>query len=230
MDYCYVLGKGVIVTLKGFKTPPPQKKGAVLPSVTGISVPKMRYKKSRDLLEDSTIINQPPPTPVGQSSDKDETEHVHFSEPPKTPIPEEITEENNTQAVNKEMVNSDTHPKNLELTVKMIQLSGDPDDTAEVCDHTDTGGANDSEDITNGVLQEHNDDSNHGDNKPLDEEHPNVPAENKTKNSEIDVSELNYEEDEKNIKSNTFITDKEEIVENKNGLLSIFIDNMVKKE
>jgi hypothetical protein len=86
---------------------------------------------------------------------------VHFSEPPKTPIPEEITEENNTQAVNKEMVNSDTHPKNLELTVKMIQLSGDPDDTAEVYDHTDTGGANDSEDITNGVLQEHNDDSNH---------------------------------------------------------------------
>jgi hypothetical protein len=72
--------------------------------------------------------------PVGQSSDKDETEHVHFSEPPKTPIREEITEENNTQAVNKEMVNSDTHPKNLELTVKMIQLSGDPDDTAEVYD------------------------------------------------------------------------------------------------
>lgn len=186
--------------------------------MTGISVPKMRYKKSRDLLEDSTIINQPPPTPVGQSSEKDETEHVHFSEPLKTPIPEEITEENNTQAVNKEMVNSDTHPKNLELTVKIIQLSGDPDDTVEVYDHTDTGGADDSEDITNGVLQERNDDSNHGDNKPLDEEHPNVPSENKTKNSEIDVSELNYEEDEKNIKSNTFITDKEEIVENKNGL------------
>jgi hypothetical protein len=29
---------------------------------------------------------------------------------------------------------------------------------------------------------------------------------------------LQHVEDEKNIKSNTFITDKEEIVENKNGL------------
>lgn len=186
--------------------------------MTGISVPKMRYKKSRDVLEDSTIINQPPPTPVGQSSDKDETEHVYFSEPPNSPIPEEVIEEKNTQTVNKEMVNSDTHPKNLELTVKIIQLSGDPDETAEVYDHTDTGAADDSEAITNGVLQERNDDSNHDHNKPLDEEHPNVPSENKTKNSEIDVNELNYKEDEKNITSNTFITDKEETVDNKNGL------------
>ncbi|XP_021338850.1 uncharacterized protein LOC110467439 isoform X2 [Mizuhopecten yessoensis] len=38
---------------------------STLPSVTGISVPKVIFKRLRDPVEEMSLVNQPPPTPIG---------------------------------------------------------------------------------------------------------------------------------------------------------------------
>lgn len=210
----FITGKGVIVTLKGFKTPPPQKKESVLPSVTGVSVPTMRYKKTRDLIEESSIINQPPPTPVGQLSIKGDNDHVHFLENSKSPMPEETSDNRpeNTQTDDNAIVKTDTNSTNMEMTVKIIQLSGNPNETVVVYDKTKTGAAEDTEAINNDLFIEHNGDLNNDESNSLKDFESSTKKNADTKiNSNEVVNDTNFKENEKenNIESTTFITEKE---------------------
>lgn len=54
----------MVVTLK---SKPPSQKGSEskLPSVTGISVPKTSLRRRCDPVEETSMVNQPPPTPIG---------------------------------------------------------------------------------------------------------------------------------------------------------------------
>ncbi|XP_052104145.1 uncharacterized protein LOC127737472 [Mytilus californianus] len=218
----FITGKGVIVTLKGFKSPPPQKKETILPSVTGVSVPTMKYKKSRNIPDDSSIINQPPPTPVGQLSVKDETENLQ------SPIPEETTDhaQDMTQKCNKDTDQSDTQTKNLEMSVKIIQLTSDPKETAVVYDKVENGDTSASAAIHQTVSPEENNESSL--------EGQKVTGEAKPKSTEVrevvkgisgnsitiaETHDVNTSDNiENQVKSTTFITEKEETTEVKHVL------------
>ncbi|CAC5405375.1 unnamed protein product [Mytilus coruscus] len=214
--------KGVIVTLKGFKSPPPQKKETILPSVTGVSVPTMKYKKSRNIPDDSSIINQPPPTPVGQLSVKDETENLQ------SPIPEETTDhaQEMTQTCNKDTDQSDTQTKNLEMSVKIIQLTSDPKETAVVYDKVENVD-------TSALAALHQTFSPEEDNESS-LEGQKVTGEAKPKSTEVrevvkgisgnsititETNDVNTSDNiENQVKSTTFITEKEETTEVKHVL------------
>ncbi|XP_076096317.1 uncharacterized protein LOC143067150 isoform X2 [Mytilus galloprovincialis] len=214
--------KGVIVTLKGFKSPPPQKKESILPSVTGVSVPTMKYKKSRNIPDDSSIINQPPPTPVGQLSVKDETEHLQ------SPIQEEITAhaQDVSQTCNKDTDQSDTQTKNLEMSVKIIQLTSDPNETAVVYDKVENGDTNTSSTIHQTLSPEENNESSLERQKVTDEAKPkSMEVRQDVKGisgNGITIAETNDTNTSNNIenqvKSTTFMTDKEETTEVKHVL------------
>ncbi|CAC5405376.1 unnamed protein product [Mytilus coruscus] len=218
----FITGKGVIVTLKGFKSPPPQKKETILPSVTGVSVPTMKYKKSRNIPDDSSIINQPPPTPVGQLSVKDETENLQ------SPIPEETTDhaQEMTQTCNKDTDQSDTQTKNLEMSVKIIQLTSDPKETAVVYDKVENVD-------TSALAALHQTFSPEEDNESS-LEGQKVTGEAKPKSTEVrevvkgisgnsititETNDVNTSDNiENQVKSTTFITEKEETTEVKHVL------------
>ncbi|XP_063430506.1 uncharacterized protein LOC134712676 isoform X2 [Mytilus trossulus] len=214
--------KGVIVTLKGFKSPPPQKKESILPSVTGVSVPTMKYKKSRNIPDDSSIINQPPPTPVGQLSVKDETEHLQ------SPIQEEITApaQDVTKTCNKDTDQSDTQTKNLEMSVKIIQLTSDPNETAVVYDKVENGDTNTSATLHQTFSQEENNESSLEGQKVADEAKPKITEVRQDvkgiSGNGITIAETNDTNTSNNIenqvKSTTFMTEKEDTTEVKHVL------------
>ncbi|XP_060065518.1 uncharacterized protein LOC132545864 [Ylistrum balloti] len=59
-----VQGSRVLVSLRSSKQYL-RTSESTLPSVTGISVPKVISKRPRDPVEETSLVNQPPPTPVG---------------------------------------------------------------------------------------------------------------------------------------------------------------------
>ncbi|XP_062588818.1 uncharacterized protein LOC134250472 isoform X2 [Saccostrea cucullata] len=67
--------KVVLVTFKGSKHM--KNPESVLPSVTGRTAPKTYFRRPREMADDSASLHaQPPPTPVGAFSVRDESEHV----------------------------------------------------------------------------------------------------------------------------------------------------------
>ena len=227
-----VTGKGVVVTLKGFRSPTPQKKEPILPSVTGVSVPKMKYnKRSRNTPDDLSIINQPPPTPVGQLSIKDETEHLlPPPEPPKTPIPEEtiVTDREyppaSAKTENKETSTSEAEIQatNTEMSVKITQITGDPNEKVVVYDKTQTGATDEEGFNQSGDKISNNDNTNIStgkgqattkNNQDITAQTNDTVPESKT---QPDKTDENKEND--NTNSNTFLTDKEDTVDIKRVL------------
>lgn len=67
-------GSGVLVSLRSSKQYL-RASDSTLPTVTGVSVPKVIFRRPRDAVEETSLVNQPPPTPTGASS-RDESEQL----------------------------------------------------------------------------------------------------------------------------------------------------------
>lgn len=72
-----LLGSRVLVTIKGSKSLSLSE--SKLPRVKGISVPRLTHNSARDPVDETSLVNQPPPTPVGGLSINGEQEEHPIS-------------------------------------------------------------------------------------------------------------------------------------------------------
>lgn len=72
-----LLGSRVVVTIKGSKSLSLSE--SKLPRVKGIFVPRLTHNSARDPVDETSLVNQPPPTPVGGLSINGEQEEHPIS-------------------------------------------------------------------------------------------------------------------------------------------------------